>query len=100
MTYTFSCVLLIPAAMRSTANALINSYGFGPDNLSVGLKKTSDSSSWFGCHIWCNQAFLNYLQANQASVLLNTMIISAVDGGNAYTNWSGALAANGVTLAP
>ncbi len=100
MTFATTCVLIIPAALLAAANQVIEDYGFGPDNISVQLVKTADSSSWFGCQIWCNQPFVDYIQAHQAVDFLNTMVVSAVGGGSAYANWANTLAANGMTVAP
>lgn len=100
MTYSISCVLIIPKTMQATANSLIEGYGFGPNNLSVKLNKTADSSEWFGCHIWCDQEFIDFIQAHQAVDFLNTMIVSTATAGAAKDNWSATLALNGMTLPP
>ena len=42
MTYSISCVLLIPAAQRDQINMLANSLGYGPDSLSVPLTKADE----------------------------------------------------------
>lgn len=99
MTYGISCVLIIPLTLRAVANDLIEGYGFGPNNLSVQLAKTSDSSVWYGCHVWCDQAFVDFIQAHQAIDFLGTMIISAT-AGPARTNWANTIAANGMTIPP
>ena len=100
MNPTISCVLMIPSTMQALANTLIDEYGFGPNNLSVALVKTSDSSAWYGCHTWCDQDFLDFIQQHQATDFLNAMVVSAVPGGVPYTNWMATLTANGMTLVP
>lgn len=99
MTYSISCVLIIPVALRVIANTLIQGYGFGPNNMSVQLVKTSDASSWYGCQVWCDQAFIDFIQARQASDFQSKMIIST-NTGPANTNWRAALQAAGMDLAP
>lgn len=99
MTYSISCVLIIPVALRVVANNLIEGYDFGPNNLSVKLFKTSDSSEWYGCHIWCGQPFIDFIQAHQATDFQSKMIVSTT-AGPANTNWQSALLAAGMQLAP
>lgn len=99
MSYTISCVLLIPAEYRDTINSLADSLGYGPYNLSVLLVK-SNGAQWFGCHTWCKQAFLDQLDDPQyASAARSALIISAVEGGNAASNWAKALESNSLSLA-
>lgn len=95
-----SCVLIIPESLRSVANGLIDGYGFGPNNLSVLLIKIADQSEWYGCHIWCDQAFIDFIQAHQAVDFLGTMIVSTSTTGTAFANWHAALAANGLAVPP
>lgn len=98
MTFSISCVLLIPAAHREAINALAESLGYGPDNLSVPLTKT-DGSPWFGCHAWCTQAFLDRLSDPvYAGEVLSELIVSAIPEGTAYSNWNNTLAANGLSV--
>lgn len=98
MNYTTSCVLIIPLTMQGTANGLIEGYGFGPDNMSVQLVKTIDSSVWYGCHVWCDQAFVDFIQSHQVVDFLNKMIVSTATTGTAKANWSSALTANGMEV--
>lgn len=99
MTYSISCVLIIPTSLETIADTLIGTYGFGPNNMSVRLIKTSDQSAWTGCHIWCNQAFVDYIQAHQATDFQSKMIVSAT-AGPANANWNATLQASGMALAP
>lgn len=95
MTYTKSCVLLIPESMQGIANAVIEGYGFGPSNLSVPVKKVADGSAWYGCHIWCNQEFIDFIQSQQQGKFSGKMIVS-VTAGPASENWSSTLQAEGM----
>lgn len=98
MTYSISCVLLIPDAHRDDMNALAEEQGYGPDNLSVPLVK-SDGTKWWGCHTWCVQAFLDQLDDPQyASEAMSALIISAIEGGDSASNWSNSLAENGLSI--
>lgn len=94
-----SCVLIIPESLRPAANSLIDEYGFGPNNLSVLLIKAADQSEWYGCHIWCDQTFIDFIQAHQATDFQSKMIVSAT-AGPANANWNATLQASGMALAP
>jgi hypothetical protein len=100
MTYSISCVLLIPVAHHEAVNTLAEALGYGPNNLSVELVAV-DGSAWFGGHTWCTQAFLDQL-ADPAHQNEDTaaLIISALVDGEANDNWAQALAANGLTMVP
>lgn len=97
MTHSISCALLIPAAHREAVNALADSLGYGPDNLSVPLSK-ADGSPWFGCHTWCTQAFLDLLAdpAYQGEAL-SALIVSVIPDGDPASNWAQALTTNGLS---
>lgn len=98
MTYSISCVLLIPAAHREAINALADSLGYGPDNLSVPLTK-GDGAAWFGCHTWCTQKFLDRLaEPDLQTEFASALVVSAIDGGDPGSNWAQALADNGLTI--
>jgi hypothetical protein len=98
MTYSISCVLLIPSEHLKAINALAASLGYGPDNLSVSLVK-SDGSAWFGCHIWCNHSFIDQMTDPQyASDALSTLIVSAIESGEPLDNWAKTLADNDLTV--
>lgn len=98
MTYSISCVLLIPGEHREAINSLADSLGYGPDNLSVPLVKL-DGAPWFGCHTWCVQAFLDQLaDPAYAGAAMSALVVSAIDGGDPTSNWAQALASNDLTM--
>jgi hypothetical protein len=97
MTYSISCVLLIPREHREAINALADSLGYGPDNLSVPLLK-SDGSQWYGCHTWCAQTFLDQLaDPGHQNEVTAAMVISAVIDGDPTSNWEQMLLTNGLS---
>lgn len=97
MSYTISCVLLIPAEHRAEINALAESLGYGPNNLSVSLADSS-GNKWYGCHTWCEQVFIDQLNDPiYASDAVSALVISAIDGGDPTSNWAQALASNGLS---
>ncbi|WP_443699181.1 hypothetical protein [Pseudomonas sp.] len=97
MTYSISCVLLIPAAQRDQINMLANSLGYGPDSLSVPLTK-ADGSAWYGCHTWCGQLFLDQLVDPAYQSTISALIVSAVPDGDPTSSWAQALASNGLSV--
>lgn len=99
MSYTISCVLLIPAEHRAEINALAESLGYGPNNLSVSLADSS-GNKWYGCHTWCEQVFIDQLNDPiYASDAISALVISAIDGGVPSDNWHTCLASHGLSLA-
>lgn len=97
MTYSISCVLLIPAEHQSEINALAESLGYGPNNLSVALADSS-GNKWYGCHTWCGQLLLDQLADPEYQSTTSALIISSVPGGDPAINWVQALADNGLTV--
>jgi hypothetical protein len=92
MTYNISCVLLIPAAHRDAVNALAESLGYGPNNLSVELVH-ADGGIWYGCHTWCAQSFLDQLaDPAYSGSAMAALVVSAVPDGDSASNWAEALA--------
>ncbi len=97
MTYSKSVVLIAPGASIDAVNALLDEYGFGLNNLSVSLNKSSDGAAYAGCHVWADQALVDYLLAADAD-LVQSLIISSVEGGNALDNWNQTLSAAGLEI--
>lgn len=98
MTYSISCVLLIPAAHREALNTLAESLGYGPENLSVPLTD-ANGATWFGCHTWCMQVFIDQLaDPMYAGEARSALIVSTIDGGDPASNWAQALADNGLSM--
>lgn len=98
MTYSISCVLLIPAAHRDAVNGLAESLGYGPDNLNVELTH-ADGNIWYGCHTWCVQAFLDQLaDPAYAGEAMDALVVSAVPDGSPASNWGEALAAKSLAM--
>lgn len=98
MTFSISCVLLIPGAHREAINSLADSLGYGPDNLSVPLTK-GDGAQWYGCHTWCTSELLELLaDPTYQGEVLSALVVSAIPDGDAGSNWAQALAANGLTV--
>lgn len=59
-----SFVLIIPAALADTANALGEAMGWGPGSYSVPLSANGLApASHYGLHTWAEQSFADMLEA-------------------------------------
>ncbi|MNG13759.1 hypothetical protein D3C84_974580 [compost metagenome] len=98
MSYTVSCVLLIPEKHRRAINAVGEELGYGPNNLSVELRHT-DGSTWWGAHAWCKPSFIEKIENRPADVwekvlrvpggakAVDALIVFSVDGGSPSDTW-------------
>ena len=100
MSYGLSCVLLIPAAHLDAINALADSLGYGPGNLSIELVGPN-ASRWYGCHTWCNEAFLQSFGDQAPGPALSALVVSVADCSiSPAGHWALALAENGLADIP
>ena len=100
MSYGLSCVLLIPSAHVAAINELADSLGYGPNNLTVELVGPS-ASRWYGCHTWCNEAFLQSFGDQAPSPELSALVVSVADCSiSPADHWALALAENGLESNP
>lgn len=99
--YILSVVQLCPDAYRDAANAIAEAAGYGPNNLSVELRHTDDST-WWGCHApWIPEVFATKTAptGNQAvDVVLAKVVTSAKIRDDYLAHWLEALAANGLSV--
>jgi hypothetical protein len=56
-----SVVLLVPAALRDSANELGELMGWGPNNYSVPLV-SGDVVTHYGLHTWAEQSFVEMVE--------------------------------------
>lgn len=105
MTYSISCVLLIPAMHQQAINQVAEAVGYGPGNLSVELVH-ADGSTWYGCHTWCIQGFLDQMAnpPEEVSLIdgsteaLEALIVSSEEGGESVQHWERALSLYGLSV--
>lgn len=99
--YTLSVVQLCPDAYRDAANAIAESAGYGPKNLSVELRD-ADGGVWWGCHAWwipsVLEAAMNPPDEVPGTADLAQVITSVQVGGDPQQHWQAALAANGLSV--
>lgn len=60
-----SLVLIIPADLRDSANALGDALGHGPNNYSVPLVDESNEVTHYGLHAWATDSFLEVLETGE-----------------------------------
>lgn len=65
-----SCVLIIPAALLTKANALAEAMGWGENNYSVALSASGDHhASHYGLHTWVQPSFEQMMLEAQEGVM-------------------------------
>lgn len=100
MSYGLSVVLLIPSAHVAAINELADSLGYGPNNLTVELVGPG-ASRWYGCHTWCNEAFLQSFGDQAPRPELPALVVSVADDSiSPADHWALALEENGLADIP
>lgn len=62
--WTYSVVLLIPAAHQAAGNQIGAGIGHGPFNFSVALSENgNEPATWYGCRSQAQQSFIDLLTA-------------------------------------
>ena len=118
--FTLSCVLILPAALQTSGNALSLALGHGPDTYNVPLC-TGATVTHFGAHAWVQQSFVDTIQAASQGLIpvelmtldeagnppisladlqavISNLIITTQEGGDPQTHWQSTLAANGLAV--
>lgn len=118
--FTLSCVLMLPAALQSTGNALSLALGHGPDTYSIPLC-TDGIVTHYGAHAWVQPEFIATIQSAGQGVLpevltelgedgnppisqtdlqavLSGLILSVREGGDPQEHWQMTLTAHGLTV--
>lgn len=65
-----SVVMIVPAASLALGNAFGVAMGWGPNNFSVKLEKTLDSSEWWGLMGWFSDEDTAMVEASDRSTRL------------------------------
>lgn len=63
-------VMIVPSASLTLSNTFGVAMGWGPNNFSVRLEKTSDSSEWWGLMGWFEDADVAMVEATDRSTRL------------------------------
>jgi hypothetical protein len=109
--WTYSIVMIAPAATKNGANAIAEALGHGPNNFSATLSSDGKSITHYGCRTQAQQSFVELLAgmgqgefppiegANPRVIeaILASLIIDIQDGADGATHFNAMLEANGLT---
>ncbi len=109
--WTYSIVMIAPAATKDGANAIAEALGHGPNNFSATLSNDGQTITHYGCRTQAQQSFVDLLAgmgqgefppiegANPRVIeaILASLIIDIQDGADGATHFNAMLEANGLT---
>ncbi len=109
--WTYSIVMIAPAATKDGANAIAEALGHGPNNFSATLSSDGQSITHYGCRTQAQQSFVDLLAgmgqgefppiegANPRVIeaILASLIIDIQDGADGAAHFNAVLEANGLT---
>jgi hypothetical protein len=109
--WTYSIVMIAPAATKDGANAIAEALGHGPNNFSATLSNDGQTITHYGCRTQAQQSFVDLLagmgQGEFPSIegadpqiigaILASLIIDIQDGADGATHFNQVLEANGLT---
>jgi hypothetical protein len=109
--WTYSIVMIAPAATKDGANAIAEALGHGPNNFSATLSNDGQNITHYGCRTQAQQSFVDLLAgmgqgefppiegANPRVIeaILASLIIDIQDGADGATHFNAVLEANGLT---
>jgi hypothetical protein len=109
--WTYSIVMIAPAATKDGANAIAEALGHGPNNFSATLSNDGQTITHYGCRTQARQSFVDLLAgmgqgefppiegANPRVIeaILASLIIDIQDGADGATHFNAMLEANGLT---
>ena len=104
--FNLSVVNIVPEAHKDAINQIAETYGCGPDNLSVKLQDTEGNIFW-GCHSWWKpEDYAQFSDSELRTQIVPTALQPALEflyerlvlDGNAQENWQCALDELGLTL--
>jgi hypothetical protein len=108
--WTYSIVMIAPAATKDGANAIAEALGHGPNNFSAQLSNDGQTITHYGCRTQAQQSFVDLLAgmgqgefppiegANPRVIeaILASLIIDIQDGADGASHFNAVLEANGL----
>ena len=108
--WTYSIVMIAPAATKDGANAIAEALGHGPNNFSATLSSDGQSITHYGCRTQAQQSFVDLLAGmgqgelppiegvdpKLIETILTSLIIDIQDGADGATHFNQVLEANGL----
>jgi len=109
--WTYSIVMIAPAATKDGANAIAEGLGHGPNNFSAMLSTDGQSITHYGCRTQAQQSFVDLLaemgrgdfteikgaDPRVIEAILASLIIDIQDGADGAAHFNQVLEANGLT---
>jgi hypothetical protein len=109
--WTYSIVMIAPAATKDGANAIAEALGHGPNNFSATLSSDGQTVTHYGCRTQAQQSFVDLLTgmgqgefpsiegANPRVIeaILASLIIDIQDGADGAAHFNAMLETNGLT---
>jgi len=108
--WTYSIVMISPAATRDGANAIAEALGHGPNNFSATLSDDGQTITHYGCRTQAQQSFVDLLAGmgqgefppiegvdpKLIETILTSLIIDIQDGADGATHFNQVLTDNGL----
>ena len=108
--WTYSIVMIAPAATKDGANAIAEALGHGPNNFSATLSNDGQSITHYGCRTQAQQSFVDLLAGmgqgefppidgvdpQLIAAILQSLIIDIKDGADGATHFNQVLTDNGL----
>jgi hypothetical protein len=108
--WTYSIVMIAPAATKDGANAIAEALGHGPNNFSATLSNDGQSITHYGCRTQAQQSFVDLLAGmgqgefppiegadpRVIEAILASLIIDIQDGADGATHFNQVLEVNGL----
>jgi len=108
--WTYSIVMIAPAATKDGANAIAEALGHGPNNFSATLSGDGQSITHYGCRTQAQQSFVDLLAGmgqgefppiegvdpKLIETILTSLIIDIQDGADGAAHFNAVLEANGL----
>ena len=109
--WTYSIVMIAPAATKDGANAIAEALGHGPNNFSATLSSDGQSITHYGCRTQAQQSFVDLLAGmgqgemppidgadpQIIATILSSLIIDVSEGSDGCSHFNAVLEANGLT---
>jgi len=108
--WTYSIVMIAPAATKDGANAIAEALGHGPNNFSATLSNDGQTITHYGCRTQAQQSFVDLLAGmgqgefpeiegadpQIIGAILSSLIIDIQDGADGATHFNAVLESNGL----
>jgi hypothetical protein len=109
--WTYSIVMIAPAATKDGANAIAEALGHGPNNFSATLSSDGKSITHYGCRTQAQQSFVDLLAGmgqgqlppiegadpQIIGAILASLIIDISENEDGFSHFNRVIEANGLT---